>query len=167
MRSSSVEDHCSSHYSHAQSPRHVSPAWSSADSSGNLSNEDDDTHCLPPPSAVVGLQDAHEIVANCQKMLQEWNKRCGPVAKLRIRAANGSLKINKVEPPTDFARGELMVMVKRGREAILQLKSIAFLDLQSIQANDLSNFWASFWVDAINVVDVIHERIAHASSVLQ
>ena len=60
-----------------------------------------------------------------------------------------------------------MVMVKRGREAILQLKSIAFLDLQSIQANDLLNFWASFWVDAINVVDVIHERIAHASSVLQ
>lgn len=80
---------------------------------------------------------------------------------------NASLKINKVKLPTDFVHRELMVMVRMGREVILQLKSIAFIDLKSIQADDFSNFWASFWVDAINVVDVIHERIAHTSSVLQ
>jgi hypothetical protein len=37
-----------------------------------------------------------------------------------------------------------MVMVRTGREAILQLKSIVFIDLKLIQADDFLNFWASF-----------------------
>ena len=58
--------------------------WSDALTQHKLQQQDDDTHYLPSPLTVVGLQDAHKIIANCQKMLQEWNKRYGPVAKLRI-----------------------------------------------------------------------------------
>ena len=56
-----------------------------------------------------------------------------------------------------------MAMIRKGKQALLQLESIAFVDLQSIQAADFQDFW----IETIRVIEGIHERIAHANAALQ
>ena len=61
------------------------------------------------------------------------------------------------------SRGELLDMVGKGREALLQLETIAFIDLRSIQADELRNIW----IDVIRVAEGLCERIAQVVAALQ
>jgi hypothetical protein len=112
---------------------------------------------------MVTFHDGHEFIANGQKVLQEWNKRWGTGANFMHRAANGFLGIGLVKVPADRARGELLDMVRKGREALLQLKSIAFIDLRSIQIDEFRDFW----IDTIRVIEGLNERVAQADLALR
>ena len=46
------------------------------------------------------------------------------------------LGISLVEVPVDCTRGEMLDIIRKGREAILQLESIIFIDLLSIKADE-------------------------------
>jgi hypothetical protein len=129
---------------------------SSIGSSRDSPNKDGDTRSLPRPSA-LSFQDAHKIVANGQKMLQEWNRRWGSVTNFVF------LEFGGIDMPADRARGELMAMIQDGRLALLQLESIASIDFKSIPSDDFRHFW----IDAVRVVEGLHERIAIASALLQ
>lgn len=112
---------------------------------------------------MVTFQDAHEFIANGQKTLQEWNGRWGTGGNFLHRAANALLGIGLVKVPADRARGELLDMVRKGREVLLQLESIAFVDLHSIQVDEFQDFW----IKTIRVVEGLYERVAQADAVLQ
>jgi hypothetical protein len=73
-------------------------------------------------------------------MLQEWNRRWGTGASFSHRAANAFLGIGFIEVPADHARGEILDIIRKGREALLQLESIAIIDLRSIQADEFQSF---------------------------
>jgi hypothetical protein len=95
--------------------------------------------------------------------LQEWNRRWGTGANFSHRAANAFLGIGLVKVPADRARGEILDMIRKGREALLQLESIALIDLRSIQVDK----FPGFWIETIRVVEGLHERVARADAVLQ
>jgi len=65
--------------------------------------------------------------------------------------------------PADRVEEELMVIVRKGRESLLQLESIAFVDLCSVQANE----FRTFWIDAVRVIQGLSERLAQADTVLR
>ena len=46
------------------------------------------------------------------------------------------LGISLVEVPVDCTCGEMLDIIRKGREAILQLESIIFIDLLSIKADE-------------------------------
>jgi hypothetical protein len=125
------------------------------------SNKDDNT--APTP---VSFQDARKIIADGQKMLQEWNKRWGTtISEFSFRTVNASLEFGGLVKmtPVDHARGEIMTMIRNGREVLLQLKSIAHLDFQSVPAGDFPNFW----METVRVIEGLHEQIAHADVAVQ
>src|ERR1700722_3835217 len=162
----SVEDHCRSRSSHVPiCPTSPASPPKSTHSSGHPRDKDDDTTRRSCPSAtIITLQDAHEIVANGQKTLQEWNKRWGAVTTtFSFRVINTVLEFGLGKLPAINAHGELMAMIRKGKQALLQLESIAFVVLQSIQAADFQDFW----IETIRVIEGIHERIAHANAALQ
>ena len=64
--------------------------------------------------------------------------------------------------PANLVEEELMVIVQKGRESLLQLESIAFVDLRSVQANE----FRTFWIEAVRVIQGLSERLAQADTVL-
>jgi len=157
----SVEGH--SRTSHSEKPSHFSsPSQSSSRSIENPHN-DDETLLTPRPLTTVTFQDVRDILANGQKMLQEWDNRWGTSAIFSHRAANAFPGVGLVKVPADCTRGELLDMVGKGREALLQLETIAFSDLCSFQADELRNVWN----DVIRVAEGLCERIAQVVAALQ
>lgn len=77
----------------------------------------------------------------------------------KIRDANAFL----FKPPADLALGEVKALVEKGREALVQMKSLAFVDIQSIQRDDYPNFW----MEVVSVIEGIQERLVQAIEVLQ
>jgi hypothetical protein len=157
-------DHCRSRCSHVSICPTSPPK--STHSSGNPRDKDDDDSSRRscPSAAIITLQDAHKIVTNGQKTLQDWNKRWGAVTTtFSFRVVNTILELGLGKVPAISAHGELMAMIRKGKQMLLQLESIAFIDLQSIQAADFPDFW----VETIRVIEGIHERIAHANAALQ
>jgi hypothetical protein len=152
MYSFSVEDHCRRRSPHVPSFHPPSPTLSST-------SEDDDAISPPRPRAIASFKDANEIIASAQKMLHEWNKQWGTVASFSFRVVDAFLDFGLIKMPADRARGELMAMVQKGREALLRLGSIAFTDTQSIRGDNLQQF--------CRVVEGLHERVAHAEAVLR
>jgi hypothetical protein len=73
------------------------------------------------------------------------------------------LGIGLVEVPADRARGEILDIIRKGREALLQLESIAFIDLSSIQADKFQ----SFWIETIRVIEGLKERVTRADAALE
>lgn len=63
----------------------------------------------------------------------------------------------------DGARSELLVMIRKGRDVLSRLESIAFIDLPSIHVEDFPNFW----IETLRLVEGLHERVAYAGAVLQ
>jgi hypothetical protein len=59
--------------------------------------------------------------------------------------------------------GELADMFRRGREALLKLESIAFVDLQSIQSDEFQNFW----IETFRVVEGLSERVTQVDTLLR
>jgi hypothetical protein len=96
-------------------------------------------------------------------MLQEWNRRWGTGASFSHRAANAFLGIGLVEVSADRARGEVLDIIRKGREALLQLESIAFIDLRSIQADE----FRSLWIESIRVIEGLNERVTRADAALE
>jgi len=77
------------------------------------------------------------------------------------RAANAFLSIN---PPVDRRiQKEILDMAQKGRQALLQLESIAFVDFSSIQIDD----FPGFWIETMRVMEGLNERVAQADAVLQ
>lgn len=111
----------------------------------------------------VTFKDAHEFLANGQKTLQEWNRRWGTGAAFVHRAANAFLGIGLAKLPEDPTHEEVLDMVRKGRQALLQLESIAFIDLRSTQVDD----FPGFWIETMRVVQGLNERVAQADAVLQ
>jgi hypothetical protein len=87
--------------------------------------------------------------------LEELSKRCGTFPEFPFQAASAWLEIR--------AGGDLVAMIQKGREVLLQLESIASIDLQSIQAADFPNFW----IETVRVVSGLNERIAHVDAVFR
>lgn len=79
------------------------------------------------------------------------------------RASDAILGIGLVKVPADRAREEILDTVRKGREALLQLKSIAFIDLRSIKVDEFQGFW----IETIRVFEGLHERVAQADVVLR
>jgi len=149
------------HSSHVPSFRRSSRASSSTAAelthgSRDSHTKDDDNFCHPCPSSTMKHQDALKIIANAQKTLQDWNTRWGTIA-------NFSSRIFNTPDRADSTHGELMAMIRKGREMLLQLKSIAFVDLKSIRADDFPNFW----IETFRAAEGIHERVAHADAALR
>jgi hypothetical protein len=137
----SVEDYSrTSHLERSSSTHPTSPSQSSSRSIENPHN-DDETLFTPRPLTAVTFQDAHEFLANGRKMLQEWNRHWGMGASFSHRAANAFLGIGLVEVAADRARGEILDIIRKGKEALFQLESIAVsIDLCSIQDNEFRSF---------------------------
>ena len=85
------------------------------------------------------------------------------MSSFSFRAVHTFHEFGFVKMPTETARGELMATIQEGREALLQLESIAFVDSRSIRADDSPNFW----LGVIHIVEGLNERISHADAVLQ
>ena len=85
------------------------------------------------------------------------------MSSFSFRAVNTFHEFSFIKMPTETACGELMATIQEGREALLQLESIAFVDSRSIQADDSPNFW----LGVIRIVEGLTERISHADAVLQ
>lgn len=96
-------------------------------------------------------------------MLEEWNRRWGTGASFSHRVANAFLGIGLVEVSADRARGEMLDMIRKGRKAISQLESIAFIDLRLIQADEFRNFW----IETIRVIEGLNERVTRAGAALE
>jgi hypothetical protein len=111
---------------------------------------------------VVTFQDAHEFLANGQKTLWEWNRRWGMGANFSCQAKNALRGIGLVKVPAACGCGEILDMAQRGRDALAQLESIAFIDLRSIQVDDFPGLWIEF----IRVSEGLHDRVAQADAVL-
>ena len=71
------------------------------------------------------------------------------------QAANAFLSISLVEVSADRAHKEVLDIVRKGREALLQLESIAFVDLHSIQADEFQ----SLWIESICVIEGLNEQV--------
>ena len=65
--------------------------------------------------------------------------------------------------PADGARRELTTIIQKGREVLLQLESISFVDFQSIPADDFQDFY----IEMVHVIEGLHERCALARAVLE
>jgi hypothetical protein len=115
------------------------------------------------PSTTITFQRACEIVSGCQRILQEWNERWGTGANFSYRALNSFLDIGPTKVPADRVEGELADMFRRGREALLKLESIAFVDLQSIQSDEFQNFW----IETFRVVEGLSERVTQVDTLLR
>lgn len=101
----------------------------------------------------------HDFLANGQKILQEWNRRWGTGASFSHRAAKAFL--GPVEVPADRVRGEILDSRRNGREVLLQLESIAFIDLRSIQADKYDEY-RSLLLETIRVIEGVIERNTRA-----
>ncbi len=154
----SVEGH--SRTSHLE--RSSSPSQSSSRSIEKPHN-DDETLLTPRPPTTVTFQDAQDFLANGRKMLREWNRQWGTGADFSYRAANAFLGIGLVEVPADRARGEIPDIIKKGREALLQLESIAFIDFGSIQVDD----FPGFWIETMHVIEGLKEQVTRADAALE
>jgi len=150
----SVEDCRCPRSSHAPSLRPTSP--STLSSISNSRNSDDN------PSAVVSFQYASEAVANAQKTLQEWDRRWGTDSKFLFKAMYTFLEVGHVKVSVDRARGEIMAMVIKGKEALLHLQSFGFIDTQTMQGGDI----AALWTEAYRVMEGLHEQVALARAAL-
>jgi hypothetical protein len=64
--------------------------------------------------------------------------------------------------PVDHVEGELADMFRRGREALLKLELIAFVDLQSIQSDEFQNFW----IETFCVVEGLSEQVTQVDTLL-
>jgi hypothetical protein len=95
--------------------------------------------------------------------LQEWNRRWGLGVSFLDRAADVFLGIGLVEVPADRAYGELLDIIRKGRKALSQLESIAFINSHSIKVNQ----FPGFWIEINHVIEGLYERIAQADAVLQ
>ena len=149
--------------SQVSSTRPTSPSQSSSRSIKNSPHNHDETPLTPCPSTTVTFEDARELLANGRKTLWEWNRRWGTGANFTHRAANAFFGIGPVKVPADLAREEIKDMIRKGREALLQLESIALIDLRSIQADE----FRGFWIETIRIIEGLHERVAQADVVLQ
>jgi hypothetical protein len=131
-------------------------------SSRSSQDKDDGT---PPPThpPTVSFQDAHQIVANGQKTLQDWNKRWGTAANISFEVIDTFLKSGHAKMPNNCSCSDLLAVVRKGREALLQLNLIASMDLRSVEVGS----FPSFWMDSIRVVEEINERVSLASLILQ
>ena len=147
-----------SHLERSSLTHSTSPSRSS---SRSVENPHDDETLLTarPPTT---FRDAHELLANSRKMLQEWNIRWGTGATFSHRAANALLGL-RGEVPADRSREEILDIIRKGRRVLLQLESIAFTDLRSVQPDELQGFWA----EAIRVVEGLIERVMRVDVVLQ
>jgi hypothetical protein len=92
-------------------------------------------------------------------MLQEWNRQWGMGASFSHRAANAFLGIGLVEVAADRARGEILDIIRKGREALFQLESIAC----SIRDDE----YRSFWLETIRVIEGLNEQVTRADAALQ
>lgn len=63
----------------------------------------------------------------------------------------------------DGTHEEILDMVRKGRQELLQLESIASIDFRSIQVDDFPDLW----IDAMRVIGGLSERIAQADVVLE
>jgi hypothetical protein len=111
---------------------------------------------------VVSFQDAREMVANAQKTLQEWNRRWGTDSDFLFKAMYTLLEFGHAEMAVDRARGEIVAMISKGKEALLHMQLVGTIDLHSIQGNDIPNLW----IDAYCVMEGIHQQIALARAAL-
>ena len=68
-----------------------------------------------------------------------------------------------MQVPADRALEELTEMIRKGREALLQMESIALIDLRSIHVDEFRDFW----INVVRVVEGLYERVAQAEAVLQ
>jgi hypothetical protein len=73
------------------------------------------------------------------KCCKEWNERWGSSATFSRRPADAFFGIDLVGVPADRARGEILDIIRKGRKVLLQLESIAFIDLCSIQADEFQS----------------------------
>ena len=148
--------------SHSLSTRSKPPSQSSSRSIKNPHN-DDETPLTPCPSTKVTFQDAREFLANGQKTLKEWSRQWGTGTSFSHRAAKAFCGIGLVKVPEDRARGEVLDIIRKGREALLQLESITSIDLRSIQADE----FRAFWIETIRVTNGLSERVAQADAVFR
>ena len=65
--------------------------------------------------------------------------------------------------PVDHACGEILAMIQKGRDALLDLETIAYIDLHSVKHKDFPNFF----IEMVCIIEGLHEQIAHADEVLQ
>jgi hypothetical protein len=65
--------------------------------------------------------------------------------------------------PADRAREELKDIVRMGRKALLQLESIALIDLRSIPIDE----YRDLWMETMHVAAGLHERVSQVDMVLQ
>jgi len=131
----------------------ASPSTSSIKVFKNPENNDETFHSRSPLKTLT-FQDTHAFVANAQRTLQEWNRRWGTSANFWHRA---------MQVPADRALEELTEMIRKGREALLQMESIALIDLRSIHVDEFRDFW----INVVRVVEGLYERVAQAEAVLQ
>jgi hypothetical protein len=141
------------------------PTSSSRSSSRSVEDPHDDVDTLltARPVTTVTFRDAHELLSNSRKMLQEWNIRWGTGASFSYRATNAFLGIGPLEIPADRTRGEILDLIRKGRRALLQLESIAFIDLRSIKPDEFQGFW----IEAVRVIEGLNERVTRADVALQ
>jgi hypothetical protein len=156
---------------------------SSCSSKESPDKEDDDDNTVVTPSSAstttpLSFRDARKAVADGQKLLQEWNERWGTtLSNFSSRAANlnayfaSGPPVKKVPVPVEEedrdrapTREEIRTVIRNGREALLRLESIAYLDFRTVEAGD---DFATFWMDAIRVVEGLHEQVARADVVLR
>ena len=159
VQSFRVEDCHYPHSSRASSLHPTSPDTLPSISSSGKSHDRPSTK----PGRVVSFEDAHEIVASAQKTLQEWNTRWGSNSNFSFRAICYCLELGHVKVPVDHARGEILAMVQKGRDALLDLETIAYIDLHSVKHKDFPNFF----IEMVRVIKGLHERIARADEVLR
>ncbi len=77
------------------------------------------------------------------------------------RAANVFLSIN---PPADRRiQKEILDMAQKGRQALLQLELIVFINFSSIQIDD----FLGFWIETMCVMEGLNEQVTQADAVLQ
>ena len=155
----SVKDYSRiSHLERSSSTHPTLPSQSSSRSIENLHN-DNETLFISCPLTAVTFQDAHKFLANGWKMLQEWNRHWGMGASFSLRAANAFLGIGLVEVTADRAHGEILDIIRKGKEVLFQLESIAAsINLCSIQDKELR----SFWLETVCVIEGVNEQVTRA-----
>lgn len=68
-----------------------------------------------------------------------------------------------VEDSPDRIRREIRSMLRRGREALAKLESIALMDPKLIHDDK----FGSFWIDIMRAMGALWERVAEAGAALQ
>ena len=108
----------------------------------------------------ITYENARNLLANGQKTLQEWTRRWGTSVSFLHRFAHG---LAELPVDHDGTHEEILDMVRKGRQELLQLESIASIDFRSIQVDDFPDLW----IDAMRVIGGLSERIAQADVVLE